>query len=177
MGTHIKINRILPLLLLWLYPLSLPAQNEVEREINSLKGIQAMRFRVNYGANASLSENQTIDAVVLQEAGEEILQDGNITLIPNDRKDPAGQGPLLHLHINAMDAGRGLIPFAISLKFYQPVKLPLNRDLQTSASTWESSTLGLVSQDQLQVIEESARGLLREFRADFNEVNGRNRIQ
>ena len=167
-------GQLLPLLLLWLYPLGMQAQNEVEREVSSLQGIQSMRFRVNYEANSALSAQNAVEPATLQKAGEEILREGNITLIPNSEKDRAGQDPLLHMHINAMDAGRGLVPFTISLHFYQPVKLPLNRGLQTSASTWESSTLGLVSQDRLQVIEEAARGLLREFSADYKKVNGRN---
>jgi hypothetical protein len=159
------------MLLLWLSPAILSAQNEVAREVNSLKGIQAMGFSVNYEANASLTEKGEIEIMSLQQMGEQLLNEGTIDLIPAEQMKQSDQNPLLYLHINAMDAGRGLVPFSINLYFYQPVKLTLNRDLQTTASTWESGTLGIASYDRLQLIREAAEGLIDEFIADYNNIN------
>lgn len=130
-----------------------------------------MGFSVNYEANVSLTQKGEIEITSLQQMGEQALKKGDITLIPTRELKQSDQNPLLYMHINAMDAGRGLVPFAINLYFYQPIKLTLNRDLQTTASTWESGTLGIASYDQLQLIREAARGLLDEFITDYNDIN------
>ncbi|MCW9707069.1 hypothetical protein [Fodinibius salsisoli] len=166
-----KEKQFLLVVLLWLCPIFLNAQNEVSREINSLKGIQAMGFSVNYEANVSLTQKGEIKITSLQQMGEQALKDGEITLISTEELKQSDQYPLLHMHINAMDVGRGLVPFSINLYFYQPIKLVLNRDLRTTASTWESGTLGIASYDRLQLIPEAAEGLLNEFITDYNNIN------
>lgn len=158
-------------LLLWLTPLFAWAQNEVARERSSLKGIQAMGFSANYEANAPLAEKQEISVSSLQDMGKQTIVEAGITLIPDQEVRQSDQIPLLYLHINAMDAGQGLVPFAINLYFYQPVKLALNQDLQTTASTWESGSVGIASYDQLQLIRQAAEGLLEEFVHDYNTIN------
>lgn len=149
----------------------LQAQNEVDRERSSLKGIQSMGFSVNYEAPSSLIESEEIDISTLQKMGEQMLSENNITVVSEKKLKESDQFPLLYVHINAMNAGRGLVPFAINVYFYQPVKLSLNRDLQTTANTWETATLGLVSHDQLDVINESTKGLINEFINDYKMVN------
>lgn len=167
-------NRSLLVLLLWISPMLLYAQNEVARERSSLQGIRSMAFSVNYEANAPLAEKKQTGIAALQKMGEQQLQKAGIALASDEALRQSAQTPLLYMHINAMDAGRGLVPFAINLYFYQPVKLPLNRDIQTTASTWESGTLGLVSYDELGLIREAARGLLNEFITDYKEINNLN---
>lgn len=163
--------RFLLMLCICLSPLFVWAQNEVDRERSSLQGIQSMGLSVNYEANAPLTEKGDIELSSLQEMGEQTLQEGDITLIPDEEVRQSDQIPLLYLHINAMDAGQGLVPFAINLYFYQPVKLTLNQDIQTTANTWESSTVGLVSYDQLHLISEAAQDLLKEFIRDYHNIN------
>ncbi len=156
---------------LYLAPSLLLAQNEVVREINSLRGIQSMGFTVNLETNISLTEMGEIKVTSLQEMGENTLTNGGIDLIPDKEVKRSDEIPFLYMHINTMEAGNGLIPFAITLYFYQPVKLPLNRDLQTTAATWESGTLGIVSYDRMDVISDAAQGLLKEFIKDFGSIN------
>lgn len=150
------------------------AQNEVVRERSSLKGIDAMGFTINVEKNAPLENETKLDIGALQQMGETTLKEGGIRLIPDEEVKHSDEIPFLYMHINTMDVGRGLIPFNISLYFYQPVKLTLNRDLQTTANTWESATLGLVSYDQLELIKKAARDLLQEFIDDYNQVNSSN---
>lgn len=158
-------------LFLWLSPILAWAQNEVARERSSLQGIQSMGLSVNYEANAPLTEKAEINVPSLQEKGRQALQTGGIRVVPDEEVRKSDQIPLLYLHINAMDAGQGLVPFAINLYFYQPVKLALNQDIQTTASTWESGTVGIVSYDQLQLIDQAAEDLLEEFIHDYNDIN------
>jgi hypothetical protein len=70
-----------------------------------------------------------------------------------------------------MDAGRGLYPFAIETRFYQPVTLPHRRNAETQASTWDTGVVGLVSLDQLSTIAESAVDLLATFIEEYRQVN------
>lgn len=163
--------KLFVVVILYLAPSLLLAQNEVVREVNSLRGIQSLGFTVNLETNISLTEMGEIKVTSLQEMGENTLVDGGITLIPDEEVKQSDEIPFLYMHINTMDAGNGLVPFAITLYFYQPVKLSLNRDLQTTAATWESGTLGIVSYNQMDVIGDAARGLLEEFVSDFNDIN------
>lgn len=164
-------SRTLLLLLLAVSPMIALAQNEVDRERSSLRGIQSMGFSVNYEANAPLADKEEIDVSSLRKIGYQALQEDGINVIPDEEVRESDQIPLLYLHINAMDVGRGLVPFAVNLYFYQPVKLTLNQDLQTTASTWESGMVGIASYDQLQMINEATEGLLREFLQDYNSIN------
>lgn len=150
------------------------AQNEVERERNSLKGINAVGFTVNVQSELSLTKKDKIQTKTLQELGLKILRDGGIPIIPDNEVKQSDEIPFLHLHVNTMDAGRGLVPFALTLYLYQPVKLTLNRDLQTSAITWESGSVGIVSYDKMALIEEGAQDLINEFIADYNQINSPN---
>lgn len=150
------------------------AQNEVARERHSLQGIRQLGFTVNLETNVSLNKRGEIEVTSLQSMGENTLRNGGITVIPDEQIKQSDQIPFLYMHINTMDAGEGLVPFHVTLLFYQPVKLPLNRDILTTAATWESSTLGIVSYDRLKLIEKAAENTLHEFIEDFNQANNRN---
>ena len=153
---------------------TLCAQNEVARERSSLKGIQEMGFTVNLESNLQLNKQSELDVTSLVEMGREVLRNGNISLIPDQEVKQSADIPFLYLHINSMEAGQGLIPFALTLYFYQPVKLSLNRDLKTSAVTWESGSVGIVSYNNIKLIREASRELLKEFISDYNQVNSSN---
>lgn len=64
-----------------------------------------------------------------------------------------------------------LVLISVQLRLFQPVKLMLNRDLQTSASTWNLGTVGIVSHDQLPLIQQAASALMDEFIQDYDLVN------
>jgi hypothetical protein len=81
------------------------------------------------------------------------------------------------MHINTMEMENGLIPFSIRLRLYQPVKLMLNRDLQTTASTWEDGMVGLVSYDQIVVIKHAASNMIQNFIDDYHQANSRASIR
>lgn len=150
------------------------AQNEVARERSSLKGINAIDFTVNLETNISLTDKGEIEVTSLREMGLETLKNGKITLIPDKEIERSDEIPFLYLHVNSMDAGQGLVPFSLSLYFYQPVKLVLNRDLETSAVTWESGTVGIVSYDQMNLISNAAKQLIEEFISDYHQINKTN---
>jgi hypothetical protein len=154
-----------------LLPLIAFAQNEVQRERSSLRGIAEMGFTVNLETNVSLNKKGELEVTSLHDAVHQTLTDAAIDIVPDEQVRSSDQIPFLYMHINSMDAGQGLVPFSISLRFYQPVKLMLNRDQQTSASTWQTGTVGIVSYDQMHVIQEAAVNLVREFIDEFKSVN------
>lgn len=148
------------------------AQNEVERELSSLHGIGHFYFVVNVEGNQQLTAQEQLNVPRLQKQLHNHLQTSGMDVLPSNVNTPAAaEVPFLRLHINAMNAGRGLVPFAISVDLYQPVKLVLNRDRQTMASTWSSSYVGIVSYDRMGAIDTTAVDMLNEFIQDYKKVN------
>ena len=158
------------LLLLALPALSL-AQNEIERERSSLRGINELGFTVNLETNVTLNEKGEIEVTSIKDAVRKRLREAGMPLVSDSRVESSADIPFLYMHINTMDAGQGLVPFSVSIRFYQPVKLQLNRDLQTSASTWETGMVGIVSYDRMNIIQEAAVNLMGDFIDDFRSVN------
>lgn len=178
-----KASRLFPigLLVLLLSSLLLPslakAQGEVQGEVNSLKAINSFYFVVNVEGNEQLTSEEQLNVTDLQTKFHNYIKKAGLNVLPSNIKTPAAAGvPFLRLHINVMNAGRGLIPFAINLNLYQPVKLVLDRNHKTLASTWNTGNVGIVSYNKLNVIEESAQGMLDEFIQDYKKVNP-NRIK
>lgn len=156
---------------LFCLPLLSYGQNEIARERSSLRGITQLAFTVNLESNVSLNEQGELEVTSIIDAIGNRLEEAGIPVIPDESVESSADVPFLYIHINTMDAGRGLVPFSISVRFYQPVKLILNRDTPTSASTWETGMVGIVSYDRMQLIMESAVNLLQDFISDFNRVN------
>ena len=69
-----------------------------------------------------------------------------------------------------MDAGRGLVPFAVNAQFYQTVVLP-NQRMRTLASTWDYGLVGIASEDQLAIIAEAALNAVDPFIEDYAVAN------
>lgn len=57
------------------------------------------------------------------------------------------------------------------MNFYQPVKLVLNRDLQSMASTWNKGRVGIVSEDMLSMIGQEAIYASNVFKEEFIRMN------
>lgn len=164
-------SRLTLTLLLAFVPFLAFSQNEIERERSSLQGIAEMGFTVNLEANISLNEKGELEITSITDDIRQRLTDADIPLVSDEEVRSSDQIPFLYMHINSMDAGQGLVPFSISLRFYQPVKLTLNRDQYASASTWETGMVGIVSYDQMHMIQESAVDLILEFIDDYRSVN------
>ena len=115
------------------------------------------------------SENLT-PSVIRQQAISKLIG-ANIRYISDEEVQSSADIPFLYMHINTLQLENGLIPFSIQLRLYQPVTLPLNRNLNTSASTWEIGVVGLVSYDRLDMINSAASELIGNFIEDYNKAN------
>ena len=154
-------------------PAMLIAQNEIERERISLQGLQEFGFTANIEGTRTVTSHQELTPTVIrQEAVSKIVQAG-LRFVSDEEVRSSADIPFLYMHINTMQLENGLVPFSIQLRLYQPVKLTLNRDLQTSASTWETGMVGIVSLDQLPVINLAASDLISDFINDYYLTNRR----
>ncbi|MCC5940708.1 MAG: hypothetical protein JJU37_04135 [Balneolaceae bacterium] len=154
-------------------PFTLFAQNEIERERISLQGLQEFGFSANIQGSRTVAESEHLTPSVIRQLAIDRLVEANINYISDEEVRSSADVPFLHMHINTMQLENGLVPFSIQLRMYQPVRLPLNRDLQTSASTWETGMVGIVSHDQLQTINFAAEELVSDFIEDYYLANPR----
>ncbi|TVR18178.1 MAG: hypothetical protein EA391_02830 [Balneolaceae bacterium] len=154
-------------------PFSLFAQNEIERERISLQGLQEFGFSANIQGSRTIAESEHLTPSVIRQLAIDRLIEANINYISDEEVRSSADVPFLHMHINTMQLENGLVPFSIQLRMYQPVRLPLNRDLQTSASTWEIGMVGIVSHDQLETINFAAEELVSDFIEDYYLANPR----
>lgn len=155
---------LLPLQLSW-------AQIEVSQQRTSLQGITKFYVAVNVEGNKNLTDEEPLDVTQLQKEVQQKLKNANAQILDQDEVSPGEEYPYLYMHINTKDAGRGIIPFAINIKFYQPVKLTLNRNMPYLASTWDTGNVGVVSHDQIPFIKEAAMALIDEFVRDYKTAN------
>ena len=177
-----KSRRLVSLsLLLFLFLLAVPgmlfAQNEIERERISLEGLQDFGFTANIEGSRTIADSETLTPSAIRQQAISQIIDADIRYVSDEEVSSSADIPFLHLHINAMEMENGLIPFSITLRLYQPVKLALNRDLQTTAITWETGMVGLVSYDMLDTISDASANMIEEFIADYNEANRRRSIR
>jgi hypothetical protein len=171
------VMKMMPVILIPLFIFSLPvvlfAQNEIERERLSLQGLQEFGFTANIEGNRTVTSHEKLTPTVIrQEAINKIVQAG-LRFVSDEEVRSSADIPFLYMHINTMQLENGLVPFSIQLRLYQPVKLTLNRDLQTSASTWETGMVGIVSLDQLPMINMAANDLISDFIEDYYSSNRR----
>lgn len=162
---------IIPLWLILFPAFELCAQNEVVRERFSLQGIQEVGFTVNIQGSESVTQDTTLTPTKIRQQSINKLVNANLRYVSDEEVESSADVPFLHMHINTLQLDNGLVPFSIHLKLYQPVKLILNRDLQTSASTWETGMVGLVSYDQLQTIPDAADNVLSQFIHEYDQAN------
>lgn len=147
------------------------AQNEIAVQQSSLRGIGDFYVAVNVEGNDSLAYRDPLSTGQIRQDVLQQLQDAGLPTIEKNGMDPNLRYPYLLVHLNVMHAGRGIVPFAVNLDFYQPVKLSLNRDKPFYASTWSTGNVGVVSLDRLPIIPESIHKSIAVFIEDFQMAN------
>ena len=170
---YILKTLIITTCLLTAIPAALFSQNEIERERISLQGLQEFGFSANIEGSRTIAGDPNLTPGLIRQDAVRQLREANLRFVSDDEVRSSADIPFLYMHINAMELENGLIPFSIQLRLYQPVKLILNRDLQTSASTWEHGVVGIVSLDMLTLINEAASDLVNDFIKDYSVYNRR----
>lgn len=167
----LRLFRLL-FIVMCLQPALLFAQNEIVLERVSLEGLQEIGFTANIEGSRTIADSENLTPTLIRQEAVSQLIDAELRYVSDEEVQSSTDIPFLHLHINAMEMENGLIPFSINLRLYQPVKLSLNRDLQTSAITWRTGMVGLVSYDQIETISEAASNMISGFIDDYNLANG-----
>lgn len=162
---------LIPLFFILFPAFELCAQNEIIRERFSLQGIQEVGFTVNIQGSKFVVQDTSLSTAKIRQQSINKLVNADLRYVADKEVQSSADIPFLHMHINTMKLDNGLVPFSINLRFYQPVKLVLNRDLQTSASTWETEMVGVVSSDQLQTISDAANNMLARFIDEYDMIN------
>ncbi|NBC27339.1 MAG: hypothetical protein GVY08_10785 [Bacteroidetes bacterium] len=152
-------------------PAVLNAQNEVVREQISLEGLREVGFTANIEGSRTIADDEDLTPSAIRQDAVKRMVEADLRYVADEEVRSSADIPFLHLHINAMEMENGLIPFSIRLRLYQPVKLTLNRDLQTTASTWETAMVGLVSYDRIDVIRDAAIGVVDTFIEEYHQSN------
>lgn len=165
------MKRLLLLSLIGLLSIQISfAQNEITRERASLRGIQELGIVINVEQPMDLN-HESLNTSLIREAVEENFKDLPIRILKNRTLRQSDEFPILHIHVNIMRASNQTYPFSIELNFYQPVKLVLNRDLQTMASTWNKGQVGVVSENMIHIIAEEVVIVSDLFKDEFEQVN------
>lgn len=162
------------LIVILLLPFTVFAQNEIERARISLQGLQEFGFTANIEGTQRVVDHDSLTPSVIRQQAINQLVEAGIEFISDEEVESSADIPFLYMHINTMELDNGLVPFSINLQLYQPVKLTLNRDLQTSASTWDTGMIGIVSRDQLPVINQAAQNMMADFINDYQRANFNN---
>lgn len=165
------LYQALLLVILSLFPVLLSGQNEIERSRISLQGLQEFGFTANIEGTRQVVDHDSLTPSVIRQQAINQLVEAGLRFVSDEEVESSADIPFLYMHINTMRLDNGLVPFSINLQLYQPVKLTLNRDLQTSASTWDTGMVGIVSQDQLPVINQAAENMMEEFIYDYQNAN------
>lgn len=147
------------------------AQNETVRQLISLEGIQEVGFTANLEGSRTVISDKNLTPSNIRQAVVEELINNDIKFADDEEVRSSADIPFLYMHINMLELENGLIPFSIELRLYQPVKLSLNRNLETSASTWESGMVGIVSLDRISLIREAALNEVLTFIDDYHSAN------
>ena len=146
------------------------AQNEIARERASLRGLQELGIVVNVEKPIGLN-HESLNTALIRKAIAENFEELNISILEDKTLMQSDEFPILHIHVNIMRASNQTYPFSVEMNFYQPVKLVLNRDMQTMASTWNKGQIGLVSENMIHIISSETVNATNLFKDEFEEVN------
>ncbi|MGM0587200.1 MAG: hypothetical protein ACQETE_02180 [Bacteroidota bacterium] len=171
----IRLVGILEILILGMVALpgSALAQIEVLEEQSTLRGLQQIELNVQLELSRSLEELESLRFPEVQQQVRAHFKEQKVPVFLGNNMSPTGSNdyPTLLVHVNAFDAGEGLVPFNLRVALYQPAVLPLIGNMRTRAATWETNKVGLVSSDQLGVIVEALLKEIAIFSEEYQKVN------
>jgi hypothetical protein len=146
-------------------------QTEIEMDRGSLAGLKPLYVSVYVEGSAGLTGLPGLDVTSLHRAVDSTLSAHNIPLNQSEPAHVLDREPYLSVHINALDMGEGLVPFAIEVELIQGVVVANLPNELIHAATWDTGLVGLVSQDRIGTIKRGMLGLVEQFADDFRMVN------
>jgi len=170
---HIHLIRRFGAVLLLL--VSLPvfqvyAQMETEQSRKSLRGIKGFYLHVDVEGSLGLTQDDALNVRAITGRVSTALRDAGLNVLQPSEVVDQSSSPYLYVHVNMMDMDQGLVPFAINTQFFQPVEIKRQR-FSTTACTWDTGLVGLVSYDNLDMIADAAVGSVTNFIDDYHVSN------
>jgi hypothetical protein len=150
------------------HPLSAQPDTELFRQ--SLQRIEAFYLTVDLEGSRALTEHDALDVSAIRQNVASRLAEAGLRIIEPTEGIDTQRVPNLYIHVNLLDAGQGLVPFAVNTQFFQEALLPESR-IPTIACTWDTGLVGLVSYDTLSLIGETAVSSVTNFIDDYRAVN------
>jgi hypothetical protein len=161
------------ILLVWLYVLQAPTfgQPSPESERQSLAGVGPFSLIVDLEAPVSVQSNEALDPGRIHAEISAIFRDAGLEVRSIEPGREMDNLPYLYVHINLHDAGEGIYPFTVQVRFYQAVQLSGRGGTVVAGSTWEAGNVGIVSSDMLHMVSSSAINAAYPFIDDFRSAN------
>ncbi len=150
---------------------ALAQPTELARERASLDGVDGFFLSVNIEGPRSLLDRDALDLFRMEETFRAQLREAGLTVYDDAGVAAADRAPYLYVHVNTMDAGPGLVPFAVEAAFFQRVILARDPARRMVAETWSTGVVGIVSYDNLPLIGEAAADLVDDFAEDLRRAN------
>ena len=158
------------LLLLSLPSFQAYAQMETEQSRKSLRGIKGFYLHVDVEGSLGLTQDDALNVRAITGRVSTALRDAGLNVLEPSEVVDQSNSPYLYVHVNMMDMDQGLVPFAINTQFFQPVEIKRQR-FSTTACTWDTGLVGLVSYDNLDMIADAAVGSVTNFIDDYHVSN------
>lgn len=159
------------ILLMSFFGSNVQAQSEIEMDRGSLRQLRPLYVSVYVEGNSGLTSLPGLDVTSLHQAVDSTLVAHGIPIDRGEAAHVLDREPYISVHINAMDMGDGLTPFAIEVEIIQGVVVANVPNELIHAATWDTGLVGLVSRDKIDTIRWAMIGLVEEFAEDYRSVN------
>ena len=146
------------------------AQMETEQSRRSLRGIKGFYLHVDVEGSLGLTQDDALNVRAITGRVSSALRDAGLNVLEPSEMVDQSNSPYLYVHVNMMDMDQGLVPFAVNTQFFQPVEIKRQR-FATTACTWDTGLIGLVSYDNLDMIADAAVGSVTNFIDDYHVSN------
>ena len=156
---------------LFFLPASLAfGQMETEQSRKTLRGIKGFYLNVDVEGSVGLTQDAALNVRAIRGRVAAALRDAGLNVLEPTEMVDQSNSPYLYVHVNMLDMEQGLVPFAVNTQFFQPVQIKRQR-FSTTACTWDTGLVGLVSYDNLDMIADAAVGSVTNFIDDFQVSN------
>ncbi|MBL8074842.1 MAG: hypothetical protein JNL29_10770 [Nitrospira sp.] len=136
----------------------------------SLRGMFGLGLVIEEVSPDASSDGLSQEAI--RSAVEQALRSKGIRLLTERTR--SGSSPYLYVSVNTLKEELGLYAYSVTVDLKQFVGLLSMKNKKTWGTTWSTSVIGMVRQENLnQIITDAIEPLIKDFTEDFLAVNPR----
>ena len=136
----------------------------------SLRGMFGLGLVIEEVSPDASSDGLSQEAI--RSAVEHALRSKGIRLLTERTR--SGSSPYLYVSVNTLKEELGLYAYSVTVDLKQFVGLLSMKNKKTWGTTWSTSVIGMVRQENLnQIITDAIEPLIKDFTEDFLAVNPR----